>query len=132
MPNAFAVTELLNEMIRHNTPFAAVTIDVNDFKSINDTMGFDMGNKALVAVASRLKNIADNGLSGTLDFVGRLNGDEFSLIIRDYRSDDDVENTIKQYEAAITEKIDIDGYDFFVVASFGYAFSRQIPLTGIR
>ena len=122
LPNAFAITELLDELIRHNTPFATVTMDINDFKSINDTMGFDMGNKVLVAVASRLKNIADNGLSGTLDFVARLNGDEFTLIIRDYRSDDDVEKTIKQYEAALNEKISIDGYDFFVVASFGYAF----------
>ncbi len=121
LPNAFAITELLNELIKHNTPFAAVTIDINDFKSINDTMGFDMGNKVLVAVASRLKNIADNGLSGTLDFVGHLNGDEYSLIIRNYKSDD-VINTIKQYEAAISEKINIDGYDFFIVASFGYAF----------
>ena len=105
LPNAFAITELINELIKHNTPFVAATLDINDFKSINDTMGFDMGNRVLLAVALRLKNIADNGLSGTLDFVGRLNGDEFSLIIRDYKSDDDVEKTIKQYEAAITEKI---------------------------
>lgn len=122
LPNAFAITELLNELIKHNTPFVAATLDINDFKSINDTMGFDMGNRVLLAVALRLKNIADNGLSGTLDFVARLNGDEFSLIIRDYKSNDDVEKTIKHYEAAITEKINIDGYDFFVAASIGYAY----------
>lgn len=121
LPNAFAITELLDELIKHNKPFAAVTIDVNDFKSINDTMGFDMGNKVLVAIASRFKEIADKGLSGTLDFIARLSGDEFSLIIRDYTSDKDIENTLKQYEAAITDKISIEGYDFFVNSSFGYA-----------
>lgn len=121
LPNAFAITELLDELIKHNKPFAAVTIDVNDFKSINDTMGFDMGNKVLVAIASRFKEIADKGLSDTLDFIARLSGDEFSLIIRNYTSDKDIENTLKQYEAAITDKISIEGYDFFVNSSFGYA-----------
>lgn len=121
LPNAFAITELLNELIKHNKPFAAATIDINDFKSINDTMGFDMGNKVLVAVASRFKSIADKGLSGTLDFISRLSGDEFSLIIRDFSSETDIEKTIKQYEAALNEKIKIDGYDFFVNASFGYS-----------
>ncbi|MCR5178114.1 MAG: EAL domain-containing protein [Lachnospiraceae bacterium] len=121
LPNGFAGTELFDELIRHNKPFAAVHIDVNDFKSINDTMGFSIGNKVLIAIASRFKEIADKGLSGTVDFISRINGDEFSLIIRGYRSDEDIVNTIKQYEAALTENIKIDGYDFFVNASFGYA-----------
>ena len=121
LPNAFAITELLNELIKHNKPFAAVTFDINDFKSINDTMGFDMGNKVLVAIADRLKIIADRGLSDTLDFVSRLSGDEFSLIIRNFKSTEDIEKTIRQYEAAIIDKMNIDGYDFFISASFGYA-----------
>ncbi len=121
LPNAFAITELLNELTKHNKPFAAATIDINDFKSINDTMGFDMGNKVLVAVASRFKSIADKGLSGTLDFISRLSGDEFSLVIRNFSSETEIEKTIKQYEAALNEKIEIDGYDFFVNASFGYS-----------
>ena len=125
LPNAFAITELLDELIKHKKPFAAVTIDINDFKSINDTMGFDMGNKILVAVASRFKDIADQGLSGTLDFIARLSGDEFSLIIRNYTSEKDIEKTLKQYEAAITDKINIEGYDFFVNLRIGYAVFPQ-------
>lgn len=121
LPNGFASTELINDLIKHNKPFAAVTIDLNDFKSINDTMGFDMGNKVLIEIGSRLKDIADKGLSGTLDFISRINGDEFSLIIRSFVSDEEIEETIRQYEAAINEKINIDGYDFSVNASFGYA-----------
>ncbi len=121
LPNGFAGTELLDELVRHNKPFAAVSIDINDFKSINDTMGFSMGNKVLVALAERFKDIADRGLTGTLDFISRINGDEFSLIIRDFNSDQEIEKTIRKYEAAITEKITIEGYDFFVNASIGYA-----------
>ncbi|MCR5735731.1 MAG: EAL domain-containing protein [Lachnospiraceae bacterium] len=121
LPNGFASTELSNNLIKKGTPFAAATIDINGFKSINDTMGFDKGNKVLIEIGSRWKNIADKGLSGTLDFISRINGDEYSLIIRDYGSEDDIVKTIKQYEDALTEKIHIEGYDFFVNASFGYA-----------
>ena len=121
LPNGYASTELINELIRQNKAFAAVAIDINGFKSINDAMGFDVGNKVLIEVASRWKKIADESLSGTIDFVTRINGDEFSLIIRDYDSDEDIVNTIKLYEAALVEKLSIDGYDFFINASFGYA-----------
>lgn len=121
LPNGFAGTELLDEMIRHNKPFASVTIDINNFKMINDTMGFDMGNKVLIEIASRWRKIADEGLSGTLDFLSRINGDEYSLIIRDYDKIEDVEKTIKKYESALEEKILIDGYEIYINASFGYA-----------
>ena len=121
LPNGFASTELLDEMIRHNKPFASVTIDINNFKSINDTMGFDMGNKVLIEIASRWRKIADEGLSGTLDFISRINGDEYSLIIRNYDSIEAVEKTIKKYEDALEEKMLIDGYELFINASFGYS-----------
>ena len=121
LPNGFASTELLDEMIRHNKPFASVTIDINNFKTINDTMGFDMGNKVLIEIASRWRKISDEGLSGTLDFISRINGDEYSLIIRNYDSIEAVEKTIKKYEDALEEKMLIDGYELFINASFGYS-----------
>ena len=87
-----------------------------------------MGNRVLIEVASIWKRIADRGLSRTLDFITRVNGDEFNLIIRDFRTYDDIVMTIKQYEEALTKKINIDGYDFFLNASFGYAI---YPVDGI-
>ncbi len=125
LPNGFACTELLNELIRRNKPFSNVVIDINHFKSINDSMGFDMGNKVLVELAARWRKIADEGLSGTIDFITRINGDEFSMIIRDYASVEAVEKTIKKYESVLKEKLLIDGYEIFVSASFGYAVFPQ-------
>ncbi|MBP5332126.1 MAG: EAL domain-containing protein [Lachnospiraceae bacterium] len=121
LPNGFAGTELLDELVKRDKPFALTTIDINGFKSINDTFGFDIGNKALVEIASRCKKIVDEGLSGTLDFLSRINGDEFSLVIRDYKTDEDIVKTIKTYENAICGKLCIEGYEFSVNASFGYA-----------
>ena len=121
LPNRFATSELVAEYIRSNVKFAAVSIDLNGFKSINDTMGFDSGNEVLVEIAKRWKKIADEGASGTLDFIARLAGDEFILIIREYESETEIHKTIQMYEEALNEKMTIFGCEFYVSASFGYA-----------
>ena len=121
LPNSFACTQLLLELGQHEDKFAVVSIDINGFKSINDTMGFSVGNEVLVKVANFWKNIADSENAETLDYVARLNGDEFLLVIRNYESEKDVLRTIKKYEAALNDRLYVGEYDFFVSASFGYA-----------
>ena len=121
LPNRFACSELVNDLIKRGEKFTAVSIDINHFKSINDSIGFNAGNAVLVEIASRWKTIADSGLSGTLDFITRLSGDEFALIIRDYRSDEDIIKTIRQYESALSNRVTIDDCDLYITASFGYA-----------
>ena len=121
IPNRFACSELLVSLVEQGKKFVATSIDLNNFKSINDSMGFGTGNEALKTIASRWKAIADGGLSGTLDFIARLSGDEFALVIRDYDSEEEVVNTIRQYMAVLREKLTIDNCDFYVNASFGYA-----------
>lgn len=121
IPNRFAATELINDLIRQDERFSVVSIDLNGFKSINDTMGFESGNQVLKEIASRWKTIADAKLSGTLDSVARIGGDEFALIVRDYRSDDELLQTIRQYESVLGSRLTIEGCDFYITASFGYA-----------
>ena len=121
LPNRFALSEVVRELIRQGEKFVFVAIDINDFKSINDTMGFDAGNAVLKEIASRWKAIADSGISGTLDFIARISGDEFNLIIREYHSNEDVTKTINQYESALNSRMTIDDCDFYITASFGYA-----------
>ncbi len=121
LPNRFACSELVNDLIKRGEKFTAVSIDINHFKSINDSIGFNAGNAVLIEIASRWKTIADSGLSGTLDFITRLSGDEFALIIRDYRSDEDIIKTIRQYESALSNRVTIDDCDLYITASFGYA-----------
>ncbi|MBQ4466540.1 MAG: bifunctional diguanylate cyclase/phosphodiesterase [Oscillospiraceae bacterium] len=121
LPNRFACTELISELVEEGKPFAIVSIDLNNFKSINDTMGHDTGNAVLIEVANRWKNVAENSLTETQDFIARQGGDEFVLIIRGYRSDGDILNTIRSYESILENRITVDGYDYYIAASFGYA-----------
>lgn len=121
IPNRFACSELVMDFIKRGTPFAAVFVNLNGFKGINDTIGFDVGNAVLVEVASRWKKIADNGNSGTLDFICRLAGDEFAIVIRHYLTQDDILKTINLYADALNEKIVAQDYSISISASFGYA-----------
>ncbi len=50
-------------------------VDLDNFKHVNDSMGHDAGDKLLLAVAGRLRNIAASG-----DVLARLGGDEFVLM----------------------------------------------------
>ena len=121
IPNGFACDELINTLTRRNEPFANVTINLNAFKSINDTMGFDAGNQILMDTAYRLKSVAESGETGTFDFVGRTSGDEFSLIIRGYKTPDELYKVIQIYDEAINKQYTVLDCDLFVSASFGYA-----------
>ena len=121
LPNRFACSELFNDLVKRKVKFAVVYIDINNFRNINDTMGFDVGNKVLIEISKRWKTIVDSGLTGTFDLIARSSGDEFVLVIRNFHSDEDISNAIKQYENALSNRIYVDGYDLYVTASFGYA-----------
>ncbi len=121
LPNRFACLELMNDLIRRSKKFTIAVINLNNFRNINYTMGQGTGNAVLVKIANCWKEIADKGQAGTNDFITCQGGDEFALIIRDYKSEDDVIKTLKFYEEAIKNKISIDGCDYFMTANVGYA-----------
>ncbi|MBP0954931.1 MAG: EAL domain-containing protein [Oscillospiraceae bacterium] len=128
LPNRFACVEITRRFIKRGEDFAAVSIDVNNFKSINDTMGYATGNKILIEIAERLKAVEESETS-TEQAVARLSGDEFALLIRRYTSEEQVLDIIKKYESAINSVITIDGFDLYITASFGYAFYPNDAVT---
>ncbi len=79
LPNRTLILDRVEQMLarsaRRQTPVAALFIDLDNFKSINDTLGHPVGDELLRAVAARLQGVVRNA-----DAVGRLGGDEFIVI----------------------------------------------------
>ena len=122
LPNRFACNELLTDLQRRGEPFVLVSVDLNDFKSINDTMGHDTGDQVLREVAKRWKDLANSLSTETVDFVARNSGDEFMIVISEYPSVEEIENTINAYREVLEKKITIDDCDYYLTACFGYSF----------
>lgn len=120
--NRFACNELLTDFQRRGEPFVLVSVDLNDFKSINDTMGHDTGDQVLREVARRWKDLANSLSTETVDFVARNSGDEFMIVISEYPSVKEIENTINAYREVLEKKITIDDCDYYLTACFGYSF----------
>ena len=70
--------ELLAKAARYGTGFAVLYLDVDKFKSINDTLGHEFGDRALKIVSARMSEAVRQQ-----DLMGRMGGDEFALIIYD-------------------------------------------------
>ncbi len=79
LPNRTLILDRIEQMLvrgrRSQAPVAALFIDLDNFKSINDTLGHGAGDRLLKAVASRL-----GGAIRDTDALGRLGGDEFVVI----------------------------------------------------
>jgi diguanylate cyclase (GGDEF)-like protein len=79
LPNRTLILDRVEQMLarsaRSQTPVAALFIDLDNFKSINDTLGHPVGDELLRAVAARLQGVVRNA-----DAVGRMGGDEFIVI----------------------------------------------------
>jgi diguanylate cyclase (GGDEF)-like protein len=69
------VTQMLARSARSGSPVAALFIDVDNFKNINDTLGHGVGDELLRAVSARLEGVVRHA-----DALGRLGGDEFVVI----------------------------------------------------
>lgn len=121
LPNRFASNEYISDLINRKEQFTAVSIDLNNFKSVNDTLGFKAGNQVLIELARRWKAVSENDNTGTTDYITRINGDEFLLIIHGYSNAAVLRSDIARYADALSDHLTVDGCDLYITASFGYA-----------
>ena len=108
----------IDEMIAEdkNTPFSVIFFDIDDFKKINDSYGHNTGDIMLTTYADRLKLFC-----GKSNFVGKLGGDEFAVIVKGNMSEASIVNYIERLRAAVCEPVQANGVVLQSTMSFGVA-----------
>ncbi|NBP49930.1 MAG: bifunctional diguanylate cyclase/phosphodiesterase [Actinobacteria bacterium] len=121
LPNRALVAEQLTEAIRRPQPGTApavLFIDIDRFKNINDSLGHQAGDDVLVAVAERLRRVLPPTCS-----VGRISGDEFTVVDHGARSADGATALAERVVACFHEPLPVRQGDVFVTASIGVAIA---------
>jgi diguanylate cyclase (GGDEF)-like protein len=122
LPNRALILDRIDQMLargrRQHTPVAALFIDLDDFKDINDTLGHSAGDELLRAVAARLESALREG-----DTVGRLGGDEFVVLVEGASLAAGAEVVAARILDVLNAPVEIPGSDvpLAVTASIGIA-----------
>jgi diguanylate cyclase (GGDEF)-like protein/PAS domain S-box-containing protein len=112
----------IDSSIRNNKKFALFFIDIDYFKDINDTYGHNIGDMLLKTVASLFqKNLRKE------DIVARIGGDEFSIIVENFKDEKDILTIANNLNNAIRQPIVIEGHSCEVSFSIGISL---YPLHG--
>ncbi|MCE9663943.1 EAL domain-containing protein [Halomonas sp. M5N1S17] len=104
----------LSHSQRHGTRLAVMFMDLNDFKTINDSLGHATGDRVLQEFARRLTEHARGE-----DAAARFGGDEFIILIRDLVMPEDAVQTADRLLRAMEAPIEFDDWKLHVQASIG-------------
>lgn len=124
LPNRILAKEILEQRaqlgLRENFETALMFIDLDNFKSINDTLGHSAGDKFLQSVGQRLKEQVRQ-----TDTVCRLSGDEFVIVAHHHREEMLGSVLASKILQALKEPIELEGNQVSLSASIGIAISPQ-------
>lgn len=95
-------------------------VDLDDFKFINDSLGHQVGDELLVAVAARLADCVR-----TQDLVARLSGDEFAVLLESAVDRQDAVAVAQRVQDSLESPIIIDEREIMISASVGIAVERR-------
>jgi diguanylate cyclase (GGDEF)-like protein len=125
LPNRALFHERLKHelaQIREGEQLAVIYIDIDEFKSVNDTLGHLIGDELLKSVAVTLGRCI-----GSADFVARLGGDEFAIVQTAVKDQADVTDLVTRVYDAIRTPYECRGHQVTTDASIGIALA---PLHG--
>jgi diguanylate cyclase (GGDEF)-like protein/PAS domain S-box-containing protein len=120
LPNRKLFTDRLRQSVtrarRNSKSVAVMFIDLDHFKTINDTLGHTAGDELLLEMARRLRECVRDD-----DTVARLGGDEFTIILSELRQPEDAVGVAQKILDAVQEPLTIGNMPISVSASIGIA-----------
>jgi len=109
----------MEEAHRYGT-VALMFIDLDNFKSINDTLGHDAGDSLLIEVAERLRNALRK-----VDTISRIGGDEFTVLLTHVNSDQAVKMIAEKLLSALGQPFVLMDRSIYVTCSIGIAVYEE-------
>jgi diguanylate cyclase (GGDEF)-like protein/PAS domain S-box-containing protein len=114
------VDHALGRRSREPASVAVLLLDLDGFKTVNDSLGHNAGDSLLVGVAGRLQSILRSG-----DTAARLGGDEFSVLLEDLDTDEDALDVAQRVIDEVAKPFCVGGKEIFVSASIGIALGEH-------
>lgn len=105
------------ESLAGDEKFAIILVDLDNFKFFNDQYGHMIGDKMVVEIGSRLQSMVRN-----IDFVARLDGDEFVIIQKEVSNYEDLQVVADRIMEEICAPFEYRGYSLKVTVSLGISF----------
>lgn len=99
--------------------FAVLFLDLNRFKTLNESLGHSVGDWLITRVGTRLAEMKREN-----DLVGRFSGDEFAILLADVRETADVMHFAHEVSRQIAEPYSMEGREVFTSVSIGIAFGN--------
>ncbi len=120
LPNRALLQDRMQQAIaesqRNGQTVAVLLLDLDQFKTVNDSLGHDAGDQLLKQIAQRLRE----GLRET-DTVGRLGGDEFLILLKGLGERAAIEQRVAALQARLMAPLAVAGTELRISASFGIA-----------
>ena len=121
LPNRVLLRERLEhelKRVKRGECLAVLCLDLDHFKSVNDTLGHPIGDELLKLVADRLR-----GCTREPDTIARLGGDEFAIIMTKMQKSDDAAILARRVRELIIKPYQIDGHQIITDISIGISLS---------
>jgi diguanylate cyclase (GGDEF)-like protein len=121
LPNRFLFNETINHALNRrqkDKQVAVLSIDLDHFKSVNDTLGHPAGDALLKIVSRRIE-----ACLGQYDMVARMGGDEFAVLLPSISSSEEAESIAEKLIAIFVEPCDVGGQQMLCSASIGIVFA---------
>jgi diguanylate cyclase (GGDEF)-like protein len=121
LPNRLLFREQMEQalaQVSHDERLAVLSVDLDCFKEVNDTLGHPAGDRLLQEVAIRLRGSVNEG-----DTVARLGGDEFAVIHLGANRPEDVLTLADRIVQLLSDPFEIDGHEISVGTSVGIAMA---------
>lgn len=107
---------LISDAARNKQEFAVFFLDLDNFKSVNDSQGHKIGDQLLVMVSEQLREVIRNS-----DIIARVGGDEFVFVLSNYHSHIELTRIADRVLERLSQPWVVEGYQLFISGSIGIA-----------